>query len=132
MNDSPPALYTVTVIWSVLLPSYLADAGLTAPADVEFTVEALAERMRNDFGLGRTGDVEAAMEFLKVARLASETPTGWLIHFRDLGRIDREIPQALLHEYRSTANKTRPVRTARDAELLDEEGDQQEAIFDDT
>jgi len=114
MNDDPPPLYTATVIWGILLPSYIAEHELEAPADLPFTVEELADRMRSDFGFGRKRDVAAVLDFLKIARLASETGTGWVIHFRDLGSIDREISQALLSEYRSTANKSRPAKTARD------------------
>jgi hypothetical protein len=129
MNDEPPPLYTATVIWSILLPTYVAERGLQAPADLTFTVDALAARMRNDFGLGRQRDVLAALEFLKVSRVASEGPNDWQIHFRDLGTIDREISQALLHEYRSTSNKTRPVRTARDADPTEDADEAQESLF---
>ena len=113
MNDDPPPLYTATVIWSVLLPNYVAEQTLELPADLNFTVDGLAARMQRDFGFGRRRDATAALEFLKVARLASEGSRDWQIHYRDLGTIDREISRALLHEYRSPANKRRPVRTAR-------------------
>lgn len=130
MNDDPPALYTATVIWSVLLPSYVADQKLDAPVDLPFSVEELVDRMRRDFGFGRARDVREALEFLKIARLAAETAEGWEIYFRDLGSIAGEISQALLHEYRSLTNKTRPIRTARKSEEGEIEEEAQAGLFD--
>lgn len=97
--------------------------------DLAFTVDALADRMRNDFGFGRSRDVAAALELSKIARLASETPHGWEIYFRNLGSISREISQALLHEDRSTANKTRPIRTAREVAAAEGEDGGQQGLF---
>ncbi|HVW88416.1 MAG TPA: hypothetical protein VHC01_03040 [Gaiellaceae bacterium] len=113
MNDDPPPLYTATVMWGTLLPSYIAETGQDIPVDLNFTLEQLTGRMRQDYGFGRRRDVAAALEFLKTARLAEETGTGWVIYFRDLGSIERDISRALLHEFRSMSNKARPVRTAR-------------------
>jgi hypothetical protein len=129
MNDEQPPLYTATVMWSVMLPTYIGERGLTVPADLPFAVGELTDRMRNDFGLGRTHEVLAALEFLKTARLASETPSGWEIHFRDLGAINRDISEALLHEFRSTSNKNRPARTARDSAEPREIEDGQTSLF---
>lgn len=133
MNDSPPALYTATVLWGTLLPSYLAELGKVAPVDLDFTVDQLAERMRRDYGFGRNRDVLAALEFLKVARLAEEGASAWAVYFRDLGNIERDISQALLREYRSQANKARPVRTARGtaARVQSEESPRQEQLLPD-
>lgn len=134
MNDGPPPLYTATVIWGTLLPSYLAETRQVAPADLPFTVDQAVARMRSDYGFGRSKDVLAALRFLKVARLAEEHSRGWTIFFRDLGNIGGDISQALLHEYRSSANKTRPIRTARrgEDERSDDEGTpQQERLLPD-
>lgn len=112
MNDSPPPLYTATVLWSLVLPSLLADSGGEPPADMTLSVEDLVARLRDDYGYGTAADVRAALDLLKVARLAEESGAGWTIYYRDLGRIDRDVAEALLHEYLSSANKQRPVRTA--------------------
>ncbi len=131
MNDSPPALYTATVLWGTLLPLCLADTGQPAPVDLAFTVDELADRMRNDYGCGRNNDVLAALKFLKIARLAEDTGSGWTIFFRDLGSIEGDISQALLHEYRSLTNKTRAIRTARNLAKSgeDEESPRQEQLL---
>ncbi len=131
MNDGPPALYTATVLWGTLLPSYLADSNQLAPVDLAFTVDKLAALMRDDYGFGRNNDVLAALEFLKIARLAEDTGSGWTIFFRDLGGIEGDISQALLHEHRSLTNKARPIRTARNraASGEDEESPRQEQLL---
>lgn len=113
-----------------MFPSYLAEHSLNPPIDLRFTIDALTDRMRSDFGLGRRRDVTVALEFLRVARLATEEPHSWQIHFRDLGTIDRDIAQALLHEYRSTANKARPIRTAQKAPAPVQEESIQPGLFD--
>jgi hypothetical protein len=121
MNDGPPSLYTATVIWSTLLPSYLAETDQLSPVDLDFTIEELVRRMRRDYGYGRTADVLEALELLRVARLAEEHGAGWRIFYRDLGGIEADISQALLHEYRSGSNKARPLRSARRREAAEED-----------
>ena len=112
MNDAPPPLYTATVLWGLVLPTILAESGETPPADMQLSVEELTERLRRDYGYGRASNVRAALDFLRVARLAEESGRGWTVYFRDLGRIDRDIAEALLNQYFSEANKGRRVRSA--------------------
>jgi hypothetical protein len=129
MNDGPPALYTATVIWSTLIPSFLVESGQSAPADLTFTSEQLVARMKSDYGFGRGRDVIEALDLLKVARLAEEHGGGWTIHYRDLAPIENDIAAALLHEYRSSANKTRPIRTARLGPAEPDDGDDRQEVL---
>jgi hypothetical protein len=112
MNDSPPPLYTATVLWSLVFPTILAESDRNPPADLVLTLDELVTRLREDYGYGRASDVRVALDFLKVARLAEESGSGWAIYFRDLGRIDRDVAEALLSQYFSEANKARPIHTA--------------------
>lgn len=115
MNDSPPANYTATVLWGFVAAALLAERGEEPPADLDTTVEELVERLRRDYGVGKSSDVRAALEFLSVARLAEKSAHGWTIYYRDLGRIERDLHAALLHEYFNKAKKTRPIRAAKDS-----------------
>jgi hypothetical protein len=132
MNDGPPPLYTATVLWTFVLPSLLGERGDDPPVDVATDVESLVARLREDYGFGRADDIKAALEFLKVARLAEESGNGWTVFYRDLGRIDRDIAQALLHEFTSQANKRRPIRTAKELTepaAVNEPEDKPERLF---
>lgn len=114
MNDDPPDLYIATQLWNFILPDIAASRGIELPANIDITPAELETRLRDGYGYaGRTKLVRKALEFLKTARLSERTADGWVIYFRDLGRIEHEISDALLHEFFNVSKKTKPIAPAK-------------------
>jgi hypothetical protein len=117
LNDDPPDLYIATVLWNFVLPDFAANQGVELPANLPITEQELVDRLRDGYGYAAPVDlVRRALEFLRVARLCEPAANGWRIYYRNLGRVSRELSEALLNEHFSKANKARRIRPAREAE----------------
>jgi len=128
MNDDPPALYIATVLWNFIFPDLAADAGIGLPANLAVTESELVERLQQGYGYAASVElIRVALDFLRVARLCEPAADGWRIYYRNLGRVDREISEALLHEHFSKANKRRRIKTA----AVPDEGSERRVAEDD-
>jgi len=112
MNDEPPELYTATVLWSSVFPDILVARGLPASAEFEVTVDEIGLWLLNHYGFsGATGTVRRTLGLLRVGGLAEEGPDGrWKILYTDLGRLSREIEEAILHLINPPGGGRRDVR----------------------
>jgi len=128
MNDEPPQLYIATVLWNFVLPDIAASRDIELPANLTITEQELVERLRDGYGYAASIDlVRRALDFLRVARLGEPAVDGWRVYYRNLGRVSRDISEALLHEHYSKANKTRRIRLAAPAEPVADDAEAAEA-----
>jgi hypothetical protein len=97
MNDSPPALYMATLLWSDTFPRMSGGEG-----DIDTSAAAIAGRLRDDYGHGRASDVEPALELLRVAGLArSKGDSGWVVAHQPITRHDEDLAETLLSRFKS-------------------------------
>lgn len=97
MNDPTPALYMATLLWGTVLPAMSGGEG-----DVATSAADLAERLRHDYGRGKTAEVTQALELLRVAGLAArENEDGWVIAHQPINRHEDDLAATLIDRYKS-------------------------------
>jgi len=97
MNDPTPALYMAMLLWGTVLPSMSGGEG-----DVATSAADLAERLRHDYGRGKTAEVAQALELLRVAGLATrEGDDGWVIAHQPINRHEDDLAATLIDRYKS-------------------------------
>lgn len=128
-NDPVPALYLATRLVVSVFPVMQQDPKQAFTA----TVEEITSVLRTQYGHGRTGDVQRALELLRTAGLVSKGTDGsWRIlrSRSSLGRENIHISIATRVAKAATA-KTRPVKKPIEGSIpLFDDAEQLEALLD--
>lgn len=131
VNDAVPDLYLATFLWSKTFADQAGDSGEGRPVRLEITPSVLAARLRDEYGLVRTGDVERALGLLTRAKLAERGPEGWIVFWTELpkGPHDHDLAETLARR------AVRPPRRStadmfRDSTETTQPQGQQTSIFD--
>lgn len=90
-NDPIPPLYLATRLWLNIFPSRFGASG----AVDEATTAEITQLVREQYGRGRTLEVEAAMVMLRTAGLVTFANNVWKIRRRRLGRTDSDAHVAI-------------------------------------
>lgn len=124
MNDPIKPLYLATHLWTSTWPTeYGSDA-----RDIEVTPAKVAETLRDQFGIGRAGEVRSALGLLQQSGLAADNGDGtWTVSRKTLrSRGEKDVHRIIASK---AAKKSKAVVTPRNKRAPRDDQAPQQTLF---